>query len=276
MLPDKNGFPLKEHNLEMNLKVKNMTNMEQKYLIGEEKKAKLLKKYSMTFDSKRIIQKTTKNLIIRHDQQYYEGFLRIENFFLPCTRPQNFGVHLPVPQLWLHRLQFQCNSTRILADSLQSMLTSAKNHHMRLSVTAEDFKRDAFNCISKVLQAQSIVNFLKYKRQISCDRSQVSCDRSPGLRSLRTMYNGLKQPEGNLGKVFPPALETANGEDIVSEPEQKHEFGPILMFFLDQCNTNGHNIRSPKQNTFTGQEQQRKFSQQFPTATFKSEVYTEL
>lgn len=75
--------------------------------------------------------------VFRHDPQYYEGFLRIENFFLPCTRPQNFGVHLPVPQLWLHRLQFQCNSTRILADSLQSMITSAKNHHMRLSVTVK-------------------------------------------------------------------------------------------------------------------------------------------
>ena len=70
----------------------------------------------------------------------------------------------------------------------------------------------------------------RYKRQISCERSQVSCDRSPGLRSLRTMYKGLKQPEGNLGKVFPRALETANGEDIVSEVRKQRLLSQWLHF----------------------------------------------
>lgn len=73
----------------------------------------------------------------QHDQQNYEHFLCIESLFLPCMRPQNFDVHRRVPQLWLHLLRFQCNSTRILVDSLQSMLTSAKNHHMSLSVTVK-------------------------------------------------------------------------------------------------------------------------------------------
>ena len=51
-----------------------------------------------------------------------------------------------------------------------------------------------------------------------------------GLRSLRTMYNGLKQPEGNLGKGFPRALETANGEDIMSEVRKQRLLSQWLHF----------------------------------------------